>query len=234
MVRHRHLRLGHLPGRPLHRRPPGYGAALSDTPSLRRAFVGDYRYESTLMYDGEAYDYPASTTWHGVELQLVSTALADHTLLVGAEYQRNQRIDQNIVYPDLGPVLRDRRSGYRAGLFVQDEWRLGEHLASTLGLRADHNDITGTQFSPRVGLIWNASARTCSSVLRPRPPRAQCLPALLRRGLPRRRRHASRPTSAPTRARWRGQRHHRAGPRPPRLGRPAPATACCTAGRSAT
>ena len=44
--------------------------------------------------------------------------------MVGAEYQRNQRIDQNIVYPDLGPILRDRRSGYRAGVFVQDEWRL--------------------------------------------------------------------------------------------------------------
>ena len=151
----------------------GYGAALSDTLSLSaRAFVGDYRYESTLMYDGEAYDYPASTTWHGVELQLVSTALADHTLLVGAEYQHNQRIDQNIVYPGIGPILRDRRSGYRAGVFVQDEWRLGEHFASTLGLRADHNDITGTKLSPRVGLIWNASARNTLKLLYGRAHRA--------------------------------------------------------------
>ena len=151
----------------------GYGATLSDTLSLSaRAFIGDYRYESTLMYDGEAYDYPASTTWHGAELQLVSTALAGHTLLVGAEYQRNQRIDQNIVYPDLGPILRDRRSGYRAGVFVQDEWRLDEHFASTIGLRADHNDITGTKLSPRVGLIWNASARNTLKLLYGRAHRA--------------------------------------------------------------
>ncbi|MBV2262766.1 MAG: TonB-dependent receptor [Thauera sp.] len=151
----------------------GYSAALSDTLSLStRAFVGDYRYESVLMYDGLPYDYPASAAWHGAELQLVSTALAAHTLMVGAEYQRNQRIDQNIIYPDAGYILRDRRDGYRAGVFVQDEWRITDTFASTLGLRADHNDITGTEFSPRLGLIWNASARSTLKLLYGRAHRA--------------------------------------------------------------
>ena len=151
----------------------GYGAALSDTLSLSaRAFVGDYRYESILMYDGEAYDYPASTAWHGAELQLVSTALAGHTLMVGAEYQRNQRIDQNIIYPDEGYLLRDRRDGYRAGVFVQDEWRMSDGFATTFGLRADHNDLTGTKLSPRLGLIWNASARNTLKLLYGRAHRA--------------------------------------------------------------
>ena len=151
----------------------GYGATLTDTLSLSaRAFAGDYRYESTLMYDGEGYEYPASAAWHGAELQLVSTAVAGHTLLVGTEYQRNQRIDQNIVYPDIGYLLRDRRDGYRAGLFVQDEWQITDTFASTLGLRADHNDLTGTEFSPRAGLIWNAGKHNTLKLLYGRAHRA--------------------------------------------------------------
>lgn len=156
----------------------GYSAALSDTLSLSaRAFVGDYRYESTLIYSDDEtgplpYDYPASTAWHGAELQLVSTAVAGHTLMVGAEYQRNQRIDQNIIYPDEGYLLRDRRDGYRAGVFVQDEWRMSDGFATTFGLRADHNDLTGTKLSPRLGLIWNASARNTLKLLYGRAHRA--------------------------------------------------------------
>lgn len=156
----------------------GYSAALSDTLSLSaRAFVGDYRYESTLIYSDDEtgplpYDYPASAAWHGAELQLVSTAVAGHMLMLGAEYQRNQRIDQNIIYPDEGYLLRDRRDGYRAGVFVQDEWRLSDGFAATFGLRADHNDLTGTKLSPRLGLIWNASARNTLKLLYGRAHRA--------------------------------------------------------------
>ena len=156
----------------------GYSAALSDTLSLSaRAFVGDYRYESTLIYSDDEtgplpYDYPASAAWHGAELQLVSTALAGHMLMLGAEYQRNQRIDQNIIYPDEGYLLRDRRDGYRGGVFVQDEWRLTDGFTATFGLRADHNDLTGTKLSPRLGLIWNASARNTLKLLYGRAHRA--------------------------------------------------------------
>ncbi len=154
----------------------GYSAALSDTLSLSaRAFVGDYRYESTLVIDGLPYGYPASAAWHGAELQLVSTAVAGHTLMVGAEYQRNRRIDQNILdYADPASDYnwRDRRDGYRAGVFVQDEWRLSDAFAATLGLRADHNDLTGTKLSPRLGLIWNASARNTLKLLYGRAHRA--------------------------------------------------------------
>lgn len=154
----------------------GYSAALSDTLSLSaRAFAGDYRYESTLLFDGLPYGYPASAAWHGAELQLVSTALAGHTLMVGAEYQRNRRIEQNIVDyadPTSDYNWRDRRDGYRAGIYVQDEWRISDDFASTLGLRADHNDLTGTKLSPRLGLIWHASARNTLKLLYGRAHRA--------------------------------------------------------------
>ena len=154
----------------------GYNATLSDTLSLSaRAFVGNYRYESTLNYDGLATGYPASSAWHGAELHWVATPFAAHTLMMGAEYQRNQRIAQNIRdYADSSSELnwRDRRDGYRTGLFVQDEWRITDTVATTLGLRADHNDSTGTQFSPRVGLIWSASTRNTLKLLYGRAHRA--------------------------------------------------------------
>lgn len=127
------------------------------------------------MIDGLPYGYPASAAWHGAELQLVSTAVAGHTLMVGAEFQRNRRIDQNILdYADPASDYnwRDRRDGYRAGVFVQDEWQLSEAFAATLGLRADHNDLTGTKLSPRLGLIWNASARNTLKLLYGRAHRA--------------------------------------------------------------
>ena len=154
----------------------GWHDALSDTLSLStRAFVGDYRYESTVIYDGEPNGYPAAAGWYGAELQLVSTALAAHTLMLGVEYQRNQRLDQNVLEladPASDYNWRDRRDGYRAGIYVQDEWRLGDTLSATLGLRADHNGVTGTRLSPRAGLIWSASAQTAFKLLYGRAHRA--------------------------------------------------------------
>lgn len=63
----------------------GWRGALSDSLSLSaRVFAGDYRYESTLIYDGLPYGYPAAAGWHGAELQLVSTTFAAHTLMLAA------------------------------------------------------------------------------------------------------------------------------------------------------
>jgi len=48
-------------------------------------------------------------------------------------------------------------SGWRTGLYVQDEWRLSDTLVATLGLRADRNNVNGTRLSPRAALIWQAT-----------------------------------------------------------------------------
>jgi len=42
-------------------------------------------------------------------------------------------------------------------LFVQDEFALGNQWLATLGLRADHHGIFGTELSPRAYLVWEAS-----------------------------------------------------------------------------
>ncbi len=151
-----------------------YEDSLSGTLSLTaRAFAGRYRYDSKLHFDGVAYAYPVAGDWHGAELRLVSSAVDAHKLMLGLEYQRNVRMDQHITpLADPASDVAIRRDGWRAGLYLQDEWRLGDTLASTLGLRIDRNDITGTKLSPRAGLIWQPSAGTTLKALYGRAHRA--------------------------------------------------------------
>ncbi|HQZ02919.1 MAG TPA: TonB-dependent receptor [Thauera sp.] len=154
----------------------GYRSALSATLSMStRAFVGDYRNEARMVYDGLPYGYPSTAAWHGAELQLVSTAVAAHTLMAGVDYQRNQRLTQDIhdyADPSSDYNWHDRRDGYRAGVYAQDEWRISDTLSTTVGLRADHNELTGTTLSPRLALIWKASAQTALKLLYGRAHRA--------------------------------------------------------------
>ncbi|NTV95474.1 MAG: TonB-dependent receptor [Thiobacillus sp.] len=139
---------------------------------MARLFVGQERYTSVLSY-GSLYSYPAQSDWWGGELRLMSTALAHHKLMVGIEYQDNTRIVQDIIdlaAPEYSVSIPD--SGYRVGVYVQDEWRLTDTLTSTLGLRIDRNNVTGTQASPRAGLIWQADPATVVKALYGRAHRA--------------------------------------------------------------
>src|SRR5690606_32362 len=42
-------------------------------------------------------------------------------------------------------------------LFVEDEWRLRDDLALTLGGRYEDHDAYGGHFSPRAYLVWNTT-----------------------------------------------------------------------------
>ncbi len=50
-----------------------------------------------------------------------------------------------------------RRTG--VGLFVEDQWRLSDDLQLTAGVRADDDNRTGHQSSPRVALNWTPAPR---------------------------------------------------------------------------
>ena len=130
-----------------------------------RVFMGEERYRSVLSYD-TLFSFPATSDWHGVELRLVSTALAAHKLMVGLEAQDNVRFNQSIL--DFAHPAHDIEipgSGYRIGVYAQDEWRIAAPLSATLGLRLDRNNFTGTQASPRVALIWQATPETTMKAL---------------------------------------------------------------------
>jgi len=137
-----------------------------------RLFLGRERYTALFSY-GTPYYATGSSDWQGVEARLLSTAWAGHKLMVGIEYQDNSRRDQtNEDQVDSANNLVIPGSGWRAGVYAQDEWALGETLSATLGLRFDRNDVTGNDLSPRAALIWKASPNTTVKGLYGRAHRA--------------------------------------------------------------
>lgn len=137
-----------------------------------RLFAGQQRFTSLLSF-GTKFSFPARTDWRGFELRLLSTAVSGHKLLFGVEGQDNTRVE--LAVSDVANPANDsliRSPGYRVGLFAQDEWRINDVLAATVGLRIDRNDVTGSKSSPRVALIWQATPDTSVKALYGRAHRA--------------------------------------------------------------
>jgi outer membrane receptor protein involved in Fe transport len=137
-----------------------------------RAFAGRFRFRSVLKY-GTPLSFPSAGDWRGGDWRVVSTALAAHKLMVGVEGQHNARIDQHAEdLADPSGSVEIANSGYRVGVYAQDEWRLRATLLATVGLRVDRNNITGTKASPRASLIWQAAPGSTVKALYGRAHRA--------------------------------------------------------------
>jgi iron complex outermembrane receptor protein len=137
-----------------------------------RLFLGRQRYTGQFSY-GTPFSYKGFSDWQGVEARLLSTTWAGHRLMIGMEYQDNSRRDQSIE-DQLDPAnnLVIPGSGWRFGVYAQDELALSETLTATLGLRFDSNDVTDNELSPRAALIWKASPNTTVKGLYGRAHRA--------------------------------------------------------------
>lgn len=143
----------------------GYRAVLAaDAEISSRLYWGRYDYQGDYIYD-----YPPLTVnrdgsvarWWGVEAKLLSTRLARHKFVAGAEYQRDYRRDQsNFDVVPYVQYLDDRRSGERAGVYMEDEIVLRDNLLLNAGARYDHHASTGGAFNPRIGLIYRAAPAT--------------------------------------------------------------------------
>ena len=137
-----------------------------------RVFLGRERYSGLFSY-GDPYLAEGASDWQGIEMRLLSTAWNDHKVLVGLEAQDNSRRDQrNVNELDPTDLVEIPGSGWRVGVYAQDEWTLSDTLTTTLGLRLDRNDITGNELSPRAALIWNASDATTVKAMYGRAHRA--------------------------------------------------------------
>ncbi|HSY46790.1 MAG TPA: TonB-dependent receptor [Steroidobacteraceae bacterium] len=130
-----------------------------------RLFTGNDVSDEHLSF-GTIYAYPSTPDLIGVEARLVSTALGAHILMLGLEAQDNYNTSQSQIVaakPALDGYVPG--SGYRVGLYGQDEWHISNALAATLGLRVDNNDTTGTALSPRLAFIWQATPETTAKAL---------------------------------------------------------------------
>ena len=140
---------------------------------LGRLFLGQYRYDNPMVYSGERTLSTGPSDWHGAELRLLSTAIANHKLMFGAEYQNNTGIKQTFQnFDNPGQNIAIHNSLLRMGVYIQDEWRINDTLSVTAGLRYDHNKWIDSVFSPRGALIWQATPKTTFKALYGRSHRA--------------------------------------------------------------
>ncbi|NOS88765.1 MAG: TonB-dependent receptor, partial [Methylococcaceae bacterium] len=109
----------------------------------------------------------ASSRWWGGDAQLTTTLLDRHRLLLGVEYQYDQR--QYMYNYDLNPYefhQGSQRSGNRVELYAQDDIQLFDTLIFSAGLRLDyHHMLKSLQLNPRLGLIWNPLDSTSFKLL---------------------------------------------------------------------
>lgn len=98
--------------------------------------------------------FEALGRWAIVEARAGREWAENHYLLTGLEWQRDalQRFRYEIYGFDR---VDENHQGRRLGLFLQDEWRLGERQRLVLGLRADRQAQRPWRLSPRLSWAWS-------------------------------------------------------------------------------
>lgn len=144
-----------------------------------RLHAGSYRYEGEYVFGATAGTTGRDETraeWWGGEYRLTYTGIRDHKVLLGAEAQRNRRVEQR--YFDIAPridYLDDRRNSSSIGVFIQDEWRFAPRWLANLGLRLDRLSGFAAEASPRFALIYHPLPEATLKLLHGRafrPPNA--------------------------------------------------------------
>ncbi|MEO7496357.1 MAG: TonB-dependent receptor [Massilia sp.] len=147
-----------------------YQRALSDTLQFYGSVnLNRYRYSGAFIYA------PASETVNrdaaesrtaGAELRLLSTAIQNHRIIAGAEYASDaKRMMRNYDTDPYVSYLFNDRPKRRAGLYVQDEIRLGDQFIVNGGLRHDDDSEGGCSSNPRLALIYKATPLTTLKAL---------------------------------------------------------------------
>lgn len=83
-----------------------------------------------------------------LDSKLVSALGTSHTLSVGGQVIDSEMTD-GLADKDFSQTMWS--------VFAEDEWRLRDDLALTLGARYDDHDAFGGQISPRAYLVWNTT-----------------------------------------------------------------------------
>lgn len=128
----------------------------------------------TLMFNGTESALAQTSKAMGLQVDS-SLKLGDaHTLRAGLFFQqeRNRSASTNRVFPaapnpltgelqqtsdvPLAVLTNERLTGRDYSAYLQDEWKLGDKVTLNYGLRFDHSNgqVSESQLSPRVGLVW--------------------------------------------------------------------------------
>jgi iron complex outermembrane receptor protein len=132
-----------------------------------------YRYKGHYVYTGTPLkDYGYGQWWTG-EAQWINNLGARHKVIGGTEVRYNSQQDQGAY--DANPFFsyfKDERDSLIWALYVQDEFRIKDHLILNAGVRHDDYDTFGGTTNPRLALIYGAPEKTTLKVLYGRAFRA--------------------------------------------------------------
>jgi len=148
-----------------------YQKSLTDQTSVMfKGFYQGYDYYANEPYDnsGRVIDHDqASGRWWGGEAQLSSVFYDRHHVILGLEYQYDQR--QQLINYDIAPYVSYQNSnnhGNRLELYTQDDIQLFDNLIFSAGVRLDyHHMLKKLQLNPRLGLVWNPLDSTTLKLL---------------------------------------------------------------------
>jgi len=125
-----------------------------------RLFYGAYDYQGHYIYEDADFPDQAIGRWWGTELQFVNTAFERHKLAFGGEYQHDLRRDQT-TFDETGAVDFDSRThGDRWGLYVLDEFALGDRTSFGIGIRYDRAANGDDSVNPRLSLVHQWDEQT--------------------------------------------------------------------------
>lgn len=139
----------------------GYNSQINSGLAMEiRGFYHWYDYFALgpyLVNSQTAINYDAAhANWSGGELRFKGTQFPGHRWIFGLEFQYDHR--QHIITKDIQPVRLYNEnifSGWRSGVYLQDEYKVLDNLKINAGLRLDqHHMLTSLQLNPRAAVIW--------------------------------------------------------------------------------
>jgi iron complex outermembrane receptor protein len=134
-----------------------YDTALSSQLKLSaHAYIGEYLFAANFDSSYPAGEAQFSTgRWAGLDTKLVSTALDQHTLVVGAELRDDYRQSYQIYRQELNNYsFNSNKSRQTVSLYAYDDITLSSTTQLDLGLRHDQRNNDSNFNSPRAALIY--------------------------------------------------------------------------------
>jgi outer membrane receptor protein involved in Fe transport len=129
-----------------------------------RVYGGNYHYAGQGVYTSvpDALNKDdARAKWWGVEARGTYSAIKDHKLMAGVEYQKTPTLTQrnSDVAQTVTTYLDLRNSSSRAAIFAEDQWRVTSQWTLDATVRADSTQGFKSQVSERVAAMWRPTDR---------------------------------------------------------------------------
>lgn len=140
----------------------GFVSLRYDTEVLPQLKLSSHVYAGQYLFgvnfgnaDAGPADVQAATSrWWGLDTKVVSTGLADHTVVLGAEFRNDWRQAYHIRFPASDYSFDSEKARKTLSLYAYDDIALSPATQLNLGVRHERRNNDTSFTSPRVALIF--------------------------------------------------------------------------------